>query len=59
MNNFHEKPWKTVWIKYTWYVWGQNSKNRQLLDILACNSANDPSFQNQENGFLTDFEKIV
>ncbi len=27
-------------IKDTWYLWGKNSKNRQLLDILTCNSAN-------------------
>ena len=30
----------------TWYLWGRNSKNIQLLYILACNSANKPSFQN-------------
>ncbi len=33
-------------FKDTWYLWGKNSENRQLLDILTCNSANVPSFQN-------------
>ena len=30
-------------IKVTWYLWGKNSRNLQLLDILTCNSANIPS----------------
>ncbi len=33
-------------FKDTCYLWGKNSKNPQLLDILACNSANNPSFWN-------------
>ncbi len=43
----------------------KNSKNQQLLEILACNSANKPSFQNQtkwtigQKGFLSDFEKMA
>ncbi len=28
------------YLKVTWYLWGKNSKNRQVLDILTCNSAN-------------------
>ncbi len=27
-------------IKDTRYLWGKNSKQMQLLDVLACNSAN-------------------
>ena len=30
-------------IKDPCYVWSKNSKNQQLLDILAYNSANKPS----------------
>ena len=33
-------------IKDTFYVWGKKQQNLQLLDILACNLANKPSFQN-------------
>ncbi len=43
-------------FKDTCYLWGKNSKNPQLLDILACNSANNPSFW---KGFLSEFEKMV
>ena len=30
---------------HTCYVWCKNSKNQQLLDILAYNSTNKPSFR--------------
>ena len=33
-------------VQDTWYLWGKNSENMQLLDVLVCNSANKPSFQN-------------
>ncbi len=35
---------KNSQFKDTCYLWGKNSKNLQLLDIPACNSANNPSF---------------
>ncbi len=38
--------------KDTWCLWGKNRKKRQLLDILACNLANHPSFQNPEKGLF-------
>ncbi len=34
------------WFKDTCYVWGKSQQNLQLLDVLACNSANKPSFSN-------------
>ncbi len=34
-----------IFIKDTCYGLGKNSQNQQLLDILACNSANRPSFK--------------
>ncbi len=40
-----------VQFKDTCYLLGKNSQNQQLLDILACNSANRPS--------LSGFEKMV
>ncbi len=42
--------------KVTWYMWG---KNMQLLDVLFCNSANKPSFQNPTKGLFLDFEKMI
>ncbi len=33
-------------FKDTSYVWGKKQQKLQLLDILACNSANKQSFQN-------------
>ncbi len=27
-------------LKDTWYLWGKNSENMQLLDVLVCNLAN-------------------
>ncbi len=35
------------------------SQNQQLLDILACNSANRPAFNKRSHTFLSDFEKMV
>ncbi len=34
-------PGITLWdqLKDTWYLWGKNSKNWQLKNILVCNSA--------------------
>ncbi len=32
------------WIKDDCYGLGKNNQNQQLLDILACNSANNHSF---------------
>ncbi len=29
-------------LKDTWYLWGKNSENMQLLDVLVCNLANKP-----------------
>ncbi len=40
-------------VKDTWNLWGKNSKNLKLLDILTCNSANKPSFQ---NGLLAELQ---
>ena len=45
-NKFVIVNWISGQFKGTWYLWGKNSKNMQLLDILAYNSANKPSFQN-------------
>ena len=39
-------------IKDTCYGLGKNSQNQQPLDILACNSANRPSFNKQTHTFL-------
>ncbi len=49
-----ERDWLTLYLKDTWYLWCQNSKNQQLIDILACYSANKPSFQNPTKGILKD-----
>ncbi len=46
-------------IKDTCYGLGKNSQNQQPLDILACNSANRPSFNKWTHIFLSDFEKMV
>ncbi len=35
-----------LWLRDTWYLWGKNSENMQLQDVLVCNLANNPSFQN-------------
>ncbi len=34
------KPDNLRQIKDTWYLWGKNSENMQLLDVLVCNLAN-------------------
>ncbi len=39
------------WFKDTCYAWCKKQQNLQLLDILACNSANKPSFQNPTKHF--------
>ncbi len=40
-------------VKDTWYLWGKNSENLQLLDVLASNLANKPSFQNPTKNHFT------
>ncbi len=37
----------------------KKEQNLQLLDVLACNSANKPSFSNPTKKYLPDFEKMV
>ncbi len=39
-------------LKDTCYPLGKNSQNQQLLDILACNSANRPPFNKRIHTFL-------
>ncbi len=44
-------------VKDTWYLWGKNSENMQLLDVLVCNTANKPSFQNLTKSHFVRFWK--
>ena len=50
-------------FKVTRHLCLKNSKNLQLLDVQACNSANRAAFQNPwsigQKGFLSDLEKMV
>ncbi len=39
-------------LKVTRHLCFKNSKNLQLLDVRACNSANEAAFQNPTNGAL-------
>ncbi len=64
----YERGWAQVvvwWIisRRNWFrvhhmlkEWCQNSRNLHSLDVLACNSANKPSFQ---KGLLSDFKNMV
>ncbi len=38
---FFGHAYQTVYLKDTCYVWGKKQQNLQLLDVLACNSANN------------------
>ena len=40
-------------FKDTWYLWGKNTENMQLLDVLVYNLANKPSFQNPTKRHFT------
>ncbi len=40
---FYSMRFETIKLKDTCYGCGKNSQNQQLLDILACNSANRPN----------------
>ncbi len=43
-------------FKGTCYGLGKKQQNLQLLDVLACNSANTPSFQNPTKSLFTSID---